>query len=69
MINVRRFRKLLIRSVEFRRNIIEDYGTLYIYYTSLDVEIIIDNYSVKYQIIFEQIRETEKSVAQQNWSN
>lgn len=69
MINVRQFRKLSIRSVEFRRNIIEDYGTLYIYYTSLDVEIIIDNYSVKYQIIFKQIRETEKSVAQQNWSN
>lgn len=59
MINVRQFRKLLIRSIEFRRNRIEDYGTLYIYYTSLDVEIIIDNYSVKYKIIFKQIRETE----------
>lgn len=34
--------------MEFRRNRIEDYGTLYIHYTSLDVEIVIDNYSVKY---------------------
>lgn len=25
--------------MEFRRNRIEDYGTLYIHYTSLDVEI------------------------------
>lgn len=39
MINVWQFRKLLIRSMEFRRNRIEDYGTLYIHYTSLDVEI------------------------------